>query len=278
MGSRVAVGGAPGEGTSIVNARSIARLGVLAVGLGIGAAAASMPGSASADSSTDWLSSLDSLLVGAFPAADTSGLNMAVSIDGVTLIQDGTAHAYSGTNGDIAMATGAGDTAYAYGTNNYADVLGTNDTGISGGTSDAAASGSTGDTAFIDGNNDYAFAGGTNGVDDGAEIFGSNDAAEAGSSAAGNGSYDVAYVEGSNLGNANATGASYLVDILKAYGDKSADAAVSNSNFLSELLSPTDAVGTAAGSSNLVTELVSLFDPAAAADSGNLLTDLASLF
>ena len=95
--------------------------------------------------------------------------------------------AYSGTNGDIALATGAGNTAYAFGTNNYTDVLGANDTGIAAAPPPLTPSGSTGDAAFIDGDNDYAFAGGLNGVDDGAQIWGSNDAAEAGSSAAGTG-------------------------------------------------------------------------------------------
>jgi hypothetical protein len=262
----------------MMNARGIARLGVLAVGVGIGAAVASIPGTASADSS-DWLSSIDTLLSAAVPAADaSSGLNMAISIDGVSLVQDGTAHAYSGTGGDIAMATGADSTAYAYGTNNYADVLGSDDTGIAGGTSAASATGSTGDNVFIDGSNDSAFAGGLNGVDDGSEIFGSNDSAEAGSSATGTGSYDVAYVEGSNLGDAKATGASYLVDILKAYGSSSADAGATHASFLSDLLSGTDTSGAAAGGGTLVTDLVSLFDPSAAADGGNFLTDLASLF
>ncbi len=261
----------------MVNARGKARLGMLAVGLGIGAAVAAMPGNARADSSTDWLSSIDALLGGAgFPdAAAASPLNIAISIDGLSLMQSGTAHAYSGGNGDIAMATGANSTAYAYGTDNYADVLGNNDTAWAGGYTPAGALGSTGDTAFIDGNNDTAFAGGLNGVDDGAEIFGSNDSAEAGSSAAGNGSYDVAYVEGNNLGDAKATGASWLVDVLKAYGDGSTDAATSSS-YLSDLGLST---GAAADSSNLWTDLVSLLDPgAAAANTGNLLTDLASLF
>ncbi len=261
----------------MVNARDIARVGMLAVGLGIGAAVAAMPGTASADSS-DWLSSIDNLASGLFfPAADTSGLDMAISIDGVSLMQSGTAYAYSGSSGDIAMATGAGSTAYAYGTNNYADVLGTDSTGIAGGTTAAGAIGSTGDTAFIDGNNDYAFAGGLNGIDDGAEIFGNNDSAEAGSSAAGTGSYDVAYVEGSNLGDANATGSDHLVDILKFYGDGASSAASVSSHFF-DLLSPTDAAGAAAGGGHLMTDLISLFDPAAAADSGHFLTDLAALF
>ncbi|HEY9304737.1 MAG TPA: hypothetical protein VIO95_10645, partial [Mycobacterium sp.] len=103
-----------------MNVRGIARLGTLAVGLGIGAAVASLPGTASADSS-DWSSSIDTLLSGvALPAADSSGLNMAVSMNGVSLLQIGTAHAYSGANGDIAIANGAGSNAYAFGTDNYA--------------------------------------------------------------------------------------------------------------------------------------------------------------
>ena len=253
---------------------------MVAVGLGIGMAVAALPGTAFADSSTDWFSTIDALLGGAAaPAADASGLNMAVSIDGVTLLQSGTAFAYSGSNGDIAVATGAGDTAYAFGTGNYAAVYGANDIGIAGGTTDASALGSTGDNVYIDGNNDSAFAGGINGVDDGAEITGSNDAAEAGSSSMGTGSYDVAYVEGSNLGNANATGASYLVDVLKAYGDKSADAAAANSGGLpTDLLPAADASGAASGG-HFLTDLLSAFEPSsAAADGSHYFAELASLF
>jgi hypothetical protein len=115
-------------------------------------------------------------------------------------------------------------------------------------------------------------------VDDSAEIFGNNDSAEAGASATSSGSYDVAYVEGSDLGNANATGGDHLVDILKFYGDGTSAAAATSGHFLTDLLSSTDAAGTAAGSGNLLTDLVSFFDPSAAADSSNFLTDLASLF
>jgi hypothetical protein len=68
---------------------------------------ASATGIAAADSSTDWLSSLDTLLSGgAAPAADTTDL--AISVDGITILQEGSAHAYSGTNGDFAIADGAG--------------------------------------------------------------------------------------------------------------------------------------------------------------------------
>ena len=100
----------------------MARLGILAVGIGIGGAVASMPGIAAADSSSDWLSLVDGFFSGgALSAADsTPALNLAISFDGMSLFQDGTAHAYSGSNGDIAIENGAGSTAYAFGTDNYA--------------------------------------------------------------------------------------------------------------------------------------------------------------
>jgi hypothetical protein len=237
-----------------------------------------MPGMASADSS-DWLSSIDTLVSGlSLPAAGTSGLDMAISIDGVSLMQSGTAYAYSGSNGDIAMATGAGSTAYAYGTNNYADVLGTNSTGYAGGYDPAGAVGSNDNTVFIDGNNDFGLAGGDGhpGSFDYVAIFGNNDAGYAGGNAAGAGSYDGAYLEGDNLGTASAQGADHLANILKFYGDSTSTAASVSGHFLTELLPSTS---TAADSGNIMTDLLSLFDPgAAAADSGHFLTDLASLF
>ncbi len=262
----------------MMNGRGRARLGTLAVGLGIGAAMASVPGAASADSS-DWLSWIDTLLSGvAVPAAGTTTpLDIAISMGGVSLLQVGTAHAYSGTDGDIAMATGAGSTAYAYGTNDYADVLGNNDTGYAGGYDPAGAVGSNDDTVFIDGNNDFGFAGGMGhpGSFDYVAIFGNNDAGYSGGDAAGSGSYDGAYVEGDNLATAYAQGADHLADIVKFYGTTPSSTAASV-NLLAELLPST---GTAADGSNLVTDLVALFDPGtAAAASGNLLTDLASLF
>jgi hypothetical protein len=239
----------------MVNARGIARLGLLTVGLGIGVAVVSMPGTASADSS-DWWSSIDSLVTGlAAPAADTSsGVNLAISEDGVTIFQEGTATASSGTDGDIAIADGAGSSATAYGIDNYADVDGTDSSAVAGAGTAAGAVGSSGDSAFVDGNDSAAFAGGTPadpGSSDYSYIFGNNDAAYSGGDAAGAGSYDSAYVEGNDLGTAYAQGADYLADILKVYGDSSTAAAADAS---------------------------SLADLTTAADSGNLLTDLLSLF
>jgi hypothetical protein len=77
----------------MVNARGLTRLGMLAVGLGIGATVASTPGIASADS-----------------------LDFQISIDGYDLLPtaDNSATATSGM-GDFAIAFGAGATATATG-------------------------------------------------------------------------------------------------------------------------------------------------------------------
>ena len=68
------------------NVRGTARLGVLAVGLGIGAAWAHMP-LASADSSGDAASTIDSLISG-LPAAPTP-IDIDISFDGYTIYDGG---------------------------------------------------------------------------------------------------------------------------------------------------------------------------------------------
>ena len=111
----------------MVNTRGFARLGMLAVGVGIGAAWAHTP-VAAADSSSDWLSSIDGLLSGALPAADPSGLNLAISFDGMSLVQDGNATATT-ASGEYGLAIAYGDGAAATaegGTGNYALADGTN--------------------------------------------------------------------------------------------------------------------------------------------------------
>jgi hypothetical protein len=264
--------------------RALARLGLLAVGLGIGGAFASMPSIASADTSSDWLAAVDTFLSSAFPAADAAPLNLAISMDGDILFEAGTATAVTGSDGDIAIANGAGATAYAFGTNNYASVDGTDSSAVAGGYDAAQASGSTDDTAFAFGNNDLSYAGGDGATDPGtfdyAVIFGNNDTGLSGGDAAGAGSYDGAYVEGDNLGTAHAQGSDYLADILKFYGDGSTTstaAAAESGGHLTDLLSGGSAA--AADASNVWTELLSAFDGgSAAADASNLWTDLASLF
>ncbi len=280
----------------------MARLGMLAIGLGIGGAVAATPGIASADSSFDWLSTVDSFLTGgAFPAATTPELNLAISFDGMSLFQDGTAHAYSGANGDIAIANGAGSTAYAFGTNNYASVDGTGSTAVAGAYSDAGAGGSADNTAFVFGDNSYGYAGTTDAAHPGnfnyAMIFGNDNAAWAGGNAAGSGSYDGAYVEGNDLGTAHAQGGDYLADILKFYGDgasTSTAAATDSTNLLSTTdpsgaladgqafwadLFSGDTSGALTAGTNFWTDLLSGADASGAvADTSNLWTDLVSAF
>jgi len=131
----------------MVNVHGVARLGVLAVGLAIGAAWAQTP-VASADSS-DWLSSIDSLLSGAAPVLATpSGLDLAISYNGVSLLSDGnaTASTVAGEHG-LAIAYGDGAAATAEGGNgDYALADGTNAFAAAGGT--AADTGANYDTAI----------------------------------------------------------------------------------------------------------------------------------
>jgi hypothetical protein len=151
----------------VVNTRSIARLGMLAVGLGIGAAAAHTP-LASADTSNDWLSSVDGLLSGASPAAP---LDIQISIDGTDLFPTlgNSATAVSGM-GDIAIAFGSGASATAEG--GFGDyALADASTGGIGavavaGDQEAGATGNNFDFASASGNGSEAFSGNEEGAPD----------------------------------------------------------------------------------------------------------------
>src|ERR1700733_15487510 len=97
----------------MLRSRGLARLCLL-TGLGIGAALASTPGAASADSSTDWSSSIDQLLGGwSVPVADAAqALDMQISIGGTLLFPyvDNTAIAMAGPGG---IAIPLGEQTYA---------------------------------------------------------------------------------------------------------------------------------------------------------------------
>jgi hypothetical protein len=248
----------------MVKARGIARLGLLAVGLGIAAAAASMPGIASADSSTDWLSSIDSLLGLSSPAADTTD-NFAISFDGLNILEEGSASASSSGIGSFALADGADSTATATGTDDYALVFGDDSTAAGG-----VTSASSDDIALVNGDGSSAIAGGFGdnpGTEDYSLIFGNDDIATAGSNASSVGDSDFAYSEGNDLAPANAVGSDYMIDIAKTY-----ETAAASTNLL------TDATSGTADSSNLWTDLLSSLGEGTASSGGNLLTDLASLF
>ena len=144
----------------MVNTQAIARLGTLAAGLGIGLVVASTPVVAVADSSADWLSDLFGGV--ALPAPAVPDLNLAISIDGYSLVSEGTASADSGS-GDIAIAYGDGAYASAEGGNSdFALADGSEALAQSGGLS--TDTGANDDIAIDVGNNsidrdDAAWAG-----------------------------------------------------------------------------------------------------------------------
>ncbi|MGH3971299.1 MAG: hypothetical protein ACRDTV_25160, partial [Mycobacterium sp.] len=97
------------------NAKCVSQVGGLAVGLGIGAAVAATPWVASADGGSgqpDPSIAADVALL--MPAGPAITPDLAISVDGFTLFQEGTATATSDP-GDIAIAFGDGSTATAQG-------------------------------------------------------------------------------------------------------------------------------------------------------------------
>jgi hypothetical protein len=155
------------EMTAMQLAPRIARLGTMAIGLGIGAALATIPGTAAADT---WP-----------PPFDPN--DFAISIDGYTLFHDGTATATSGS-GDIAIADGANSTATATGGPfDSATAYGDDTNAISGGGNGYL------DTASAVGDNSLATA--EDGNFDTAQALGNGDNAGAES-----GNFDSASVSG----------------------------------------------------------------------------------
>ena len=217
----------------MVNTRGIARLGMLAVGLGIGAAWAHPP-VASADTSGDAASTVDTLLSGAVPAADPAAtMDFQISFNGTDLFStvgneatattvagqfglaiafgDGSTAEAEGGFGDYATATGgataiAGDPTSSATGNNFdsATANGFDSTAWSGngvgfpdtiGSSFDSASANSGSATGTEGANAYA---GFNGSGDSASALGQGAASYAGfsSNAAGPANYDSASVVG----------------------------------------------------------------------------------
>jgi hypothetical protein len=166
------------------HASRIRRIGGLAVGLGIGAAMATIP----------WIASADPFP----PPFDPN--NYAVSMDGMTLFQVGSAHA-SSAFGDFAIADGANSDASAIGVDDVASAYGAGSLAEAGGSvdsnsnfdfasaegvnSDAEAIVGSHDTATAIGNSTVAFAG-SGGNYDTANAFGDDVEATAGIGATGN--------------------------------------------------------------------------------------------
>jgi hypothetical protein len=218
----------------MVNVGGIARLGTLAVGLGIGAAWAHTP-IASADTSGDAASTVDSLLSGASPAP-AAAINLDISFDGYTLYDGGgsaVANTGAAGNGLYDFAIAYGDGAYASaegGTADYALASGT-DANAEAGSLASGATGNNFDSAVDIGNNGSGYLTGNAGAyagngslqfggtdigtdsNDSAYDFGNNSAGQADSGAfagyysgtSGNG--DTAYDVGNNSGGGSYDGA-----------------------------------------------------------------------
>ncbi|MGB9252704.1 MAG: hypothetical protein WCC28_23665 [Mycobacterium sp.] len=148
--------------------KAVGRFCVLAVGLGIGAAAAPPTAAAQPGVPVDPVPVVPDL---ALPAPATP-MDVAISVDGFTLLQEGTATADSGT-GDIAIAFGSHSEAYA-----------------------GAGSAGSGffDSAFATGSGSEAFAG--DGNFDSASANGLGSAASAGGTATDVSSFDSSSVVG----------------------------------------------------------------------------------
>jgi hypothetical protein len=204
-----------------------------AAGFATGAALAFAP-LASADTSSNWLSSIDSLLTGGtLPGADASGLNLAISFDGMSLAQDGNATAttlpgqfdLAIASGDGAKAVaegGFGDNALASGTNALAEA-GSTTKDATGFNFDSATDIGNNTTAGADGAPDGAYAGGGSligGTDSGTS---SNDTAQF----IGNGGLDSEAPNGGNSGAFAGDG-----QLIGASGAGNGDTAYTSGNIL----------------------------------------------
>jgi hypothetical protein len=227
----------------MLNARHITRIGMLAAGLGIGAALAVTP--ASADSSTDLWSDLVGGL--SLPTAGApSALDFQISIDGQDLFStvgnEATATSGSGDiaiawgNGATASATGGtGDFAYAHGSNAFAaaggvgtDTGADHDTAIDIGNNDTLAAGTMPDGATAGNADLVGFSGGATGINDTAIDIGNNTGYD------GDGSYDGAFAGAAPLfgGEAGTGNGDTAIDVGNNSGtDNGSFALLGNDNY-----------------------------------------------
>ena len=225
------------------NTRRVARLGMLAIGLGVGAAVACTPGLASADT-----------------------LDFQISIDGQDLFPTtdnlATASTEAGSLGNIAIAfgdgaqastgDGTGQFAFANGTNAVAATGGNNDTAIdignnSGSGEFALAGTGNNDFSFVDADNSSAYSGGdlldpnlpgNNDVAIVLDPFGAGgDNVVSGIDGLNTGNFDLgAILFIDNAGNTGASGADYLYDIMTALGTESNSLAAASTAWWADLL------------------------------------------
>lgn len=184
----------------MVNARAVGRIGVLVAGLGITAGFASIPGTASADSS-DWSSSVDSLVSSLAAPADPTPLDIQISFNGSDL--------FSTADNEATATSGSGDFAIAYGDG-----------------ASATATGGTGDFAWADGPDTIAKI--TGGNDNTAEVYDpsgtAGSVADAGTNSTAAGDDDFADIFGVDHASATAQGADYAYAIVNLLDSQSGNA------------------------------------------------------
>jgi hypothetical protein len=279
----------------MVNSRGFARLGMLAVGLGIGAAVASTPGVARAD---DFQISIDGMDL--FSTVGNTATAYSGSGDIAIAYGDGASASAVGGTGDFALAAGSDADAGAGGSDVYNGIpgftgdtgadddtaidIGNNtgglDTGSFAGNADAAGGpadggSNSGDTAIDIGNNSYvpdgnvyedgsrAGAGGLlggigDGNDDTAIVVGPNSFAGVGS---GNDDVGSVFDPSGTDGSTAIVGFSGDSDLGAVFGDGLHSTSAEGGNFLYDIMSPFgDLPGSAATTSGgLLAELLSLF-------------------
>ncbi|WP_428341324.1 hypothetical protein [Mycobacterium sp.] len=144
-----------------MNVRRLRRLGMVVVGLGVGAAIAATPGIAAADTGiadpVNWLAGIDPL--SAATLAPASPLDLAISVDGFQLLDLGTTAVAKSGMGDAAIAFGPNSTAIAAGGFGDYATAGAGATAIAGATATTVATGNNFDFASASGIGSNALAG-----------------------------------------------------------------------------------------------------------------------
>ena len=209
----------------VKNVRGTARLGVLAVGLGIGAAWAQTP-LASADHPATRRRRSIVLSVG-LPAAPTP-IDIDISFDGYTVYDGGGSAVAFTTSGQYGLAIASGDGAHAYaqgGFGDYALASGT-DANAEAGSLATGATGNNFDSAVDIGNNGSGFLQGNVGA------YAGNASLQYGGSDVGTDSNDSAYDFGNNSAGVSQTGAfAGYYNEASGNGDTAYDAGNNSGNY-----------------------------------------------
>jgi hypothetical protein len=224
----------------MAKARGLARLGMLAVGLGVGATVASTPGIASADS-LDFQISIDGYDL--LPTADNSATATSEMGDFAIAFGNGATATATGGTGDFAMADGSDAVAGTGGNSDTAIDIGNN----TGPGEFALAGVGNNDFSFVDADNSSAYSGGDlldanlPGSNDIAIVFdpfgAGGDQVVSGINGFDPGNFDLgAILFDDNIVNQGASGADYLYDIVTTLATETNAAAAVSADWWADLL------------------------------------------